>query len=115
MLPQDYLSVGPPVYIVVNNTAGQMNFADPRDQNLLCDGLEGCAVDSLGGQVSSWQKVSEESRIATTPLNWVNQYITWVTTEDADTDNLNCCSLYNHNENCMNMNSTGRPSTEQFG
>jgi hypothetical protein len=43
--------VGPPVYFVVNNTAGQMDFSRPEDQNLICSGIAGCAEDSLTGQV----------------------------------------------------------------
>ena len=38
---QEYLSVGPPVYFVVNNTAGQLDLTKESDQNKLCLGLPG--------------------------------------------------------------------------
>jgi Niemann-Pick C1 protein len=44
---KEYLSVGPPVYFVVNNTQGQLDFSLPHDQNKLCLGLPGCQVDML--------------------------------------------------------------------
>ena len=43
---KEYLSVGPPVYFVVNNTQGQLDFSLPHDQNKLCLGLPGCQEDS---------------------------------------------------------------------
>ena len=46
-----YLSVGPPIYLVVNNTAGQLDLSLTDDQNLLCTGLDGCLEDSIAGQV----------------------------------------------------------------
>jgi hypothetical protein len=33
--------VGPPVYFVVNNTAGQLDLTKEQDQNKLCLGLPG--------------------------------------------------------------------------
>ena len=52
-----YLSVGPPIYLVVNNTHAQLDLSLPEDQNLLCLGLENCREDSVAGQViliSDW-------------------------------------------------------------
>ena len=115
---KDYLSVGPPVYFVVNNTRGQLDFSRPEDQNLLCSSLGGCEEDSLTSQVFTWQKASEDTRIATAPLNWVNDYLVWI---HADNDvGPECCKIYNGGQKCINettgfYNKTyNRPSQEDF-
>merc|ERR1719347_922753 len=48
---KEYLSVGPPVYFVVNNTAGQLDLSTAEGQNKLCLGLPGCHEKSLAGQI----------------------------------------------------------------
>ena len=57
---KEYLSVGPPVYFVVNNTAGQVDLSDEATQNKFCLGLPGCNENSLAGQIFSWQKVFQK-------------------------------------------------------
>jgi len=126
---KDYLSVGPPVYFVVNNTAGHLDLANESDQNLLCLGLSGCKENSLGGQVNSWHNFPEESFIATAPMNWVDDYITWINSEQTDT--LQCCRYhqdskifcpYDSTESCVNCmddefyeaTDTLRPNSEEF-
>ena len=56
-----YLSVGPPFYIVINNTKSLKgkgyDFSDFKLQNRICGG-QGCDVDSLQIQVSSWNHLS---------------------------------------------------------
>lgn len=85
---KDYLSVGPPVYFVVNNTAGQLDLSKAFGQNKLCS-LAGCNEDSLGNQVALWSKVPEHSYIATTAFPWVDTYIKWATTKNEG--NVKCC------------------------
>ena len=87
-----YLSVGPPVYLVVNNTAGALDLSTIRDQNLLCSGVEGCREDSVAGQVNQWRQYPDQSYIATAAFSWVDDYISWVKT-DTDEDH-NCCRFY---------------------
>ena len=53
-----YLSVGPPIYLVVNNTAGQLDLSLDSDQNLLCSGLDGCWETSVAGQVKFQSKLN---------------------------------------------------------
>jgi len=89
---KEFLSVGPPVYFVVNNTAGQLNLATAEDQNKLCLGLPGCMEDSLAGQVFSWQKVPEDTYIATAPMPWIDSYIGWSTAEVSES--VRCCRVY---------------------
>eukprot|EP00092_Neocalanus_flemingeri_P034693 GFUD01037748.1.p1 GENE.GFUD01037748.1~~GFUD01037748.1.p1 ORF type:complete len:796 (-),score=140.04 GFUD01037748.1:17-2356(-) len=126
---KEYLSVGPPVYFVVNNTAGHLDLADESDQNLLCLGLSGCQENSLAGQVNSWRSVPDESFIATAPMNWVDDYISWI--RSPQTKDLHCCRYYKNTtlfcpyeeptENCDNCmasdfygNDTARPNLEEF-
>ena len=115
--------MGPPVYFVVNNTAGHMDFSLESEQNLVCDGLDGCEEDSLGAQVFNWQKVSEESKIATAPMNWVNQYLKWIHADGSggvgkdspDDKDLQCCKIYNGDKACMNETDVqSRPDVDTF-
>ena len=101
--------MGPPVYFVVNNTAGHLDFAKPEVQNLVCSSIGGCEPDSLTAQVFDWQKQSQETKIATVPLNWMNDYINWIN----DTSGK-CCDLYNGNNACVTEFIDDRPSEEDF-
>ena len=75
---KDYLSVGPPVYFVVNNTNSVLDFSTLDAQNKLCMGQSRCESVTVGSLVNSWAKLPEESFIATSALNWVDTYINWV-------------------------------------
>ena len=119
-----YLSVGPPVYFVVNNTAGQLDFSQTADQNLLCSGQAGCKENSVAGQISSWRQNPELSWIATPAMNWMDDYLSWIVAGE----NLQCCRYYNGTEEFCpwDQNSTlcepcvklpenkTRPSPEEF-
>ena len=94
--PKDFLSVGPPVYFVVNNTAGLMDFSKPEEQNLVCSSIGNCSAESLTAQVFDWQKQSNDTKIATVPLNWMNDYINWIHDVTG-----HCCDVYNNNEKCI--------------
>ena len=86
---KDYLSVGPPVYFVVNNTNQAMDFSKPSSRNKLCMGHPECNNVTLGTLVSSWSKVPEESFIATAAFNWVDTYLNWI-----DPINKECCRVW---------------------
>ena len=89
---KDYLSVGPPVYFVLNNTAGHLDLSTPAGQNKLCLGLPGCQEDSLAGQVFNWQKAPKDTYIATAPMPWIDGFVSWATAEV--TDNVKCCQYF---------------------
>ena len=89
---KEYLSVGPPVYFVVNNTRGQLNLALPEDQNKLCLSQPGCNEFSLAGQINNWQKKPEETYLATAPLSWVDGYLGWSKKEVSSS--VRCCRQY---------------------
>ena len=52
---KSYLSVGPPVYFVLNNTNYQLDFTNSTTQNKICGG-QGCNPDSLQSQIKLWSK-----------------------------------------------------------
>ena len=87
---KDYLSVGPPVYFVINNT-NNVDFSIQKHQNKLCMSIDGCLDDSLANQVVAWSKQPEKSFIATAPMNWIEEYIKW------SSDGSNCCRFYKSN------------------
>ena len=89
---KEYLSVGPPVYFVVNNTNGQLNLSLPRDQNKLCLSQPGCQEQSLAGQINNWRKKPEDTYLATAPMSWVDGYLGWASKEVTPT--VRCCRQY---------------------
>ena len=95
---------------MVNNTAGHLDFAKPEVQNLVCSSIGGCEPDSLTAQVFDWQKQSQETKIATVPLNWMNDYLIWIN----DTTTGKCCNLYNGGDPCVPEFIDDRPSEEDF-
>ena len=99
-----YLSVGPPVYFVVNNTAGHLDFSQHADQNLLCSGLDGCKENSVAGLISSWRQSPEDSWIATSAMNWLDDYLSWIKVGEGD---LQCCRYYEGTEEFCNWNVEG--------
>ena len=91
-----------------------MDFARPEDQNLVCSSIGDCEPDSLTAQVFNWQKQSNETKIATVPLNWMNDYINWIHDDDG-----NCCELFNNGDKCIADESfyedpTLKPKEEDF-
>jgi len=88
---KDYLSVGPPVYFVINNT-NNVDFSRHEHQNKICMSVDGCWKNSLANQVVAWSKQPEKSYIATAPMNWMEEYIKW------SADGKRCCRHYSNNE-----------------
>lgn len=91
-----------------------MDFARPEDQNLVCSSIGDCEPDSLTAQVFNWQKQSNETKIATVPLNWMNDYINWI-----HDDKGGCCNLYNNDDSCISdpdfyKDPTLKPKEEDF-
>ena len=59
---KDYLSVGPPFYIVVNSTNLKFDYSNETLRNRIC-GSYGCNNDSLQNIVTLWSKVPATTRI----------------------------------------------------
>ena len=65
---KDYLSVGPPFYIVINSTNLKFDYADPKIRNRIC-GSFGCNNDSLQNLIGLWSKVPETTYIGNVSEN----------------------------------------------
>lgn len=70
----DLLSMGPPVYFVVE---GGLNYENVTDQNLICGGVL-CNDDSLNIQLYIASKYPEITRIARPSSSWLDDYIDWL-------------------------------------
>ena len=79
-----YLSVGPPVYFVVNNTALTVDFTDKDIQRRLC-GSSDCYSDSLANQIKLWGDQPNVTYISTGSQSWIDDYLGWIL------DSSHCC------------------------
>ncbi len=52
---KEHMSVGPPVYFVLNSTGPGFDYSDPKVQNRICGG-QGCNPDSVNAQIKLWSK-----------------------------------------------------------
>jgi len=117
---ENYLSVGPPVYFVVNENV--LNYENPIDQNLLC-GTSGCSVSSLLGQIGQALRQPSRYYLAQPPSSWLDDYFDWL-----HSSNPSCCRIYNQtnefcpstitNETCIRCpiewNEYNRPKSADF-
>ena len=71
-----YLSVGPPMYIVVNNTGLRFDFANKTLQKRLC-GSGDCDPYSVVNQINLWSKEANVTYIASSAQSWVDDYRSW--------------------------------------
>lgn len=84
---KDFLSVGPPVYFVLNNTNSAIDLSNSSIQGKLCMSHQLCQSDSVGALVSQWSKRPKDTFIATSAMNWVDTYRDWVANDE-------CCRTY---------------------
>lgn len=82
----EYLSVGPPVYFVVEDGH---NYSTLKGQNEVC-GTSGCKPDSLEGQIFMASLQKNYSRIAKNPSSWIDDYLDWIT----PASKKSCCRYY---------------------
>ena len=85
---ENYLSVGPPVYFVVNENA--IDYKKINDQNLLC-GTSGCSSVSLLGQIGEALRQPKKYYLAQPPSSWLDDYFDWL----QSTNNPPCCRINN--------------------
>ena len=71
-----YLSVGPPMYIVVNNTGLKLDFSNIELQKQIC-GTGECDSFSMMNQIMLWSKQADETYIANPASSWLDDYLTW--------------------------------------
>lgn len=70
----DLLSMGPPVYFVLESGLNYDNFSD---QNVICGGAL-CDNDSLNIQLYIASKYSEITKIARPSSSWLDDYLDWL-------------------------------------
>ena len=85
---QRYLSVGPPFYIVVNNTGLKYDFSQEKLWKRLC-GRAGCDQYSVANQLKLWSLEGETTYLASSGAqSWIDDYITYMTSSS-------CCNYDN--------------------
>ncbi|CAF4680714.1 unnamed protein product, partial [Rotaria magnacalcarata] len=72
---EEYLSVGPPVYFIVNQDA--IDYTKIDDQDLLC-GTSGCSSISLLGQIGEALRQPNRYYLAQPPSSWLDDYFDWL-------------------------------------
>ena len=73
---KDYLSVGPPFYVVMNTSDLQYDFTDTELQNKVA-GSFGSNADSLQATILLWSKESNTTYVATPAQSWIDDYFAW--------------------------------------
>lgn len=82
----ELLSMGPPVYFVVQAGLNYQNFSD---QNLICGGVL-CDEDSLNIQIYLASKYPDVTKIARPSSSWLDDYIDWLSIDS-------CCKRDRNN------------------
>ncbi|CAF0966260.1 unnamed protein product [Adineta steineri] len=85
---ENYLSVGPPVYFIVNQDA--IDYKNINDQDLLC-GTAGCSSLSLLGQIGQALRQPKHYYLAQPPSSWLDDYFDWL----QSTNDPPCCRINN--------------------
>ncbi|XP_063244336.1 NPC intracellular cholesterol transporter 1 isoform X2 [Bacillus rossius redtenbacheri] len=111
-----YLSIGPPMYFVVN---GSVDYSRTEVQNMFCGGQH-CNQDSLLTQVYLASRRSARTYIARPASSWLDDYVDWSTSPS-------CCKIFPNNHSfcphdtytCDDCNiavntSLNRPKPEEF-
>ncbi|CAG5121501.1 unnamed protein product [Candidula unifasciata] len=112
-----YLSVGPPVYFVVENGHDYSTYAG---QNEIC-GVSGCPQNSLVQQINTASRSSSATYIAEAVSSWLDDYFSWLVSPP-------CCRYNNKtgdfcpstevNVDCLecplNHTQRGRPVDDTF-
>lgn len=82
---KQYLSIGPPVYFVING----LNYSNTKHQNLICGG-QYCNADSLSTQIFIASKSPNYTYVARPPSSWLDDYFDWTAASE-------CCKYFPNN------------------
>ncbi|CAF4231353.1 unnamed protein product [Rotaria sp. Silwood2] len=88
---ENYLSIGAPVYFVVNEDA--IDYKRTTDQDLLC-GTSGCSSMSLLGQIGQVLRQPKRYYLAQPPSSWLDDYFDWL----QSSSNPHCCRINNQTQ-----------------
>jgi Niemann-Pick C1 protein len=81
--------MGPPTYFVVKEG---FPMTDEKAQDKICSTI-GCNKDSLTEQIYAAQRVADKSRIASSAMSWVDDYIDWL-------GSVSCCATDSNGTFC---------------
>jgi len=87
---EEYLSVGSPVYFVVQDGH---NYSSLTGQNQICGG-SGCPANSLLSQVYEATRNPKNSHISYPPSSWLDDYFDWVSPSGS------CCRQFTNDSFC---------------
>jgi Niemann-Pick C1 protein len=105
----DYFDSGPPVYFVTH----ELNVTERVHQQQLCARFTTCEQESLANVLEVERKRPNISYIATTPANWLDDYLRWLDPE------LECCvkngkACFADRDPGWNITLYGMPEGEEF-
>lgn len=86
---QTHLKVGPPVYFIVKDG---YNYSDVQSLRLLC-GASNCDADSLQSIISSASFFPNETYIAQSTVNWIDDYMEWLNSDPSASTSSQCCYI----------------------
>ncbi len=86
---QTHLKVGPPVYFIVKDG---YNYTDVSKLRRLC-GASNCDVNSLQSIISSASFFPEETYIAQSTVNWIDDYVEWLNADPIADTSSTCCHV----------------------
>jgi Niemann-Pick C1 protein len=86
---QKHLKVGPPVYFVLKDG---YKYADINSLRMLC-GASNCDENSLQSIISSASFFSNETYIAQSSVNWIDDYIEWLNSDPFAETSSTCCHM----------------------
>lgn len=94
---QKHLKVGPPVYFVLKDG---YNYSDTNLLRLLC-GSSSCDVNSMQSIISAASVFPNETYIAQSTVNWIDDYMEWLSADPEASTSETCCYIHkNTNKFC---------------
>jgi len=87
---QKHLKVGPPVYFVLKDG---YNYSDTNLLRLLC-GASNCDSNSLQSIISAASVFPNETYIAQSTVNWMDDYMEWLSADPDGSTSSTCCHIH---------------------
>lgn len=98
----EYLSVGPPVYFVLQ---GSVDFTNVSQQNKVC-GTVDCDTDSLATQIYMASLLANRTFIAQPASSWLDDYMDWSVYNLDGQSGTPCCRVYPNGSFCPSSDSS---------